>query len=176
MLLRKNVNNIVMVAKPASNYLQQHEKSEGAIAGDIMEFWKRNYDNYARPARSEYYARQEERNVASPKSGDYGRFASSLKYTILPYGFNGVTEQLVPFSPITEEGLLGRTWIDTSTNPKIEINNELVGRARKAVRMHELMHQRKPYADEVTIRKETQKELLTQMGTTEGTYHEARYA
>ncbi len=165
-----------MGAKPACNYLQQ-DKSEGTIAGDMLELWKKNYDNYAGPARTEYYARHDdEGNTTSPKSGDYGRFASALRYTILPYSFNGVTEQLVPFSPITDEGLLGRTWIDTITNPKIEINNELVGRAQKAVRMHERMHQKKPYADEVTIRKETQKELLTQMGTTEGTYHEARYA
>lgn len=169
-----------MVAKPASNYLQQEKGSEGAIASDIVELWKKNYDNYARhPESTGYYAKRDdgEGNTASPKSGgDYGRFASALKYTILPYGFNGVTEQLVPFSSITDEGLLGRTWIDTATNPRVEISNELTGRAQKAVRTHELMHQKKPYADEVTIRKETQKELLTQMGTTEGTYHEARYA
>lgn len=168
-----------MVAKPAyRNYLQQAE-NEGRIADDMLELWKKNYDNYAVPAtRTEYYAkRDDEGNTASLKSGgEYGRFASALKYTILPYSFNGVTEQLVPFSPITDEGLLGRTWIDTITNPKIEINNELVGRAQNAVRMHELMHQKKPYADEVTVRKETQKELLTQFGTTENTYHEARYA
>lgn len=165
-----------MVAKPAYNYGQQAE-NEGQIAGEIMELWKKNYDNYAVPAtRTEYYAKRDEGNAASLKSGgEYGRFASALKYTILPYSFNGVTEQLVPFSPITDEGLLGRTWIDTITNPRIEINNELVGRAQNAVRMHELMHQKKPYADEVTVRKETQKELLTQIGTTDGTYHEARY-
>ncbi len=165
-----------MAAKPASNYLQQEEKSEGSIAGDIMELWKKNYDNYAHPERTGYYAQHDEGNATSPKSGDYGGLASTLKYTIIPYAFNGVTEQLVPFSPITDAGLLGRTWTNTVTNPAVEINNELTGRAQKAVRMHELMHQRKPYADEVTIRKETQKELLTQMGTTENTYHEARYA
>lgn len=154
-----------------SNYLQQENAS---IAGDMLELWKKNYDNYdAIPARTSYYARHDdEGNTASLKSGDYGRPASALKYTILPYDFNGMTEQLVPL----EEGLLGQTWINTLTDKRSELSNELSGRGLRAVRMHELMHQMKPYADEVTIRKETQKELLTQFGTTEGTYHEARYA
>lgn len=163
-----------MGEKPAcnNNYLQQ----EGAnLAGDMLELWKNNYNNYAPQARTSYYARRndnDEGNTASLKRGDYGRPASALKYTILPYDFNGMTEQLVPL----EEGLLGQTWINTLTDKRSELSNELSGRGLRAVRMHELMHQMKPYADEVTIRKETQKELLTQFGTTEGTYHEARYA
>lgn len=162
-----------MGTKPASNYLQQ-DNGEGQIADDMLELWKKNYDNYAVSARTEYYAKHDdEGNTASPKSGDYGGPASALNYMILPYRFLGITEQLVPFSQITDGGLLGRTWINTLSDKKSELSNKLSVAALLEVQEHELEHQIHPDYDELTNRKCVQGRLLTIQGHT-GIYHSDR--
>lgn len=107
--------------------------------------------------------------------GSYIKFASSGKYTIFPYAFNGLTEQRVPFSSITDKGLLGRTWIDTLTNPKSELSDELEGIGLDAVREHEVSHQINKWASELKNRGLTKDRLLTKYGTLAGTFHDTRY-